>query len=93
MNAIVLLYVVISLIWIVILILVTQIFASSLFSIAVSVLFLIVYIPLAYYYISKGEEAKLQESLFFTILLLIGYAVLQSAEAIRFLRASTHTTC
>ena len=88
MNAIVLLYVVISLIWLIILIMVTQIFASSFYSIAVSVLFLIIYIPLAYYYISQGEEAKLQESLFFSILLLIVYAVVQAVEGIRYLRDS-----
>ena len=86
MNDVILMYIVISLIWLVILILSSLIFRTGFGSALISIIFIIIYIPIAWYYISLGEDYKLQESLFVAILMLIVYAIVQAVYAIGLLR-------
>lgn len=79
-DAIVLLYLILSVIWLIIIIFSDLIFGGDFSSIVFYVIFTIVYIPIAYYYISEGNVARIQESLYFTILILIVYVVFQGIK-------------
>lgn len=86
MNDVVLLYIIVSLVWLVILIISDLTFSTSFYSVLVSILFLVLYIPIAYYYISQGEQAKVQEALFVSIVLLIIYTIAIAAQSLLYLR-------
>jgi hypothetical protein len=80
-DAIIILYLILSVIWLIVTIFSDLIFGGDFSSFLFYVIFTIIYIPIAYYYVRHNEIMRLRESLLFTIIVLIIFVVIQGIKA------------
>jgi hypothetical protein len=80
-DAIIILYLILSVIWLIVTVISDFIFGGDFSSFLFYVAFTIVYIPVAYYYAREGEVSRLQESLLFTVIILIIFVVIQGIRS------------
>ena len=77
-------YIAISIIWIILSLLIIITFNRSFFWLVVYVITTIIYIPLALYYIRHGETYRVRQAIIFSIALLILYIFVESIIALVF---------
>ncbi|CAK7994937.1 Hypothetical protein POVR1_LOCUS455 [uncultured virus] len=68
-------YIIISVVWIMIFAIAGIVFRNSVLSIFLSILWVVVYIPLIVYYISRGETGKAWSVVVFTFITTLIYLV------------------
>ena len=68
-------YIIISVVWIMIFAIAGLVFGNSLFSIFLSILWVVAYIPLIVYYITRGEVGYAWSIVFFTFLTTLIYLI------------------
>ena len=77
-------YIAISIIWIILSLLIIVTFNRSLFWIIVYIIITIIYIPLALYYVQHGESYRIYQAIVFSVALLIIYIFIESIIALVF---------
>lgn len=82
---IVAIYLIISILWLIVTAIVAVGYKKSVLGIVIFIIWTLIYIPLAYYYISKGNYKRVEDLTIITILGLIIYLVIEAILALTFI--------